>query len=215
MSLVLPQPIIYLITNGETTSDTNSASPEFTHILELAKVAVDSSVPFIQIREKELKTRVLFDLATRVVKITSGTRTRLLINDRSDVAAAAGADGVQLTSHSLPTDVVRKTFGNDFIIGVSTHSVSEAERAKEAGANFVIYGPVFATESKRVYGAPQGLSNLRELTVAVGDFPVIAIGGITLENFNECLRAGARGVAAIGLFRNVEAIEKVVSKIRQ
>jgi thiamine-phosphate pyrophosphorylase len=152
-----------------------------------------------------LHARVLFELVARAAEITRGSRTRLLVNDRSDIARAAGADGVHLTTQSLPADVVRKIFGAEFLIGVSTHSLEEARLARAAGADFVVFGPVF---EKRGYGAPQGVDKLAEVTRALGEFPVVAIGGITLDNVDECFQAGARGIAAIRLLNDTENLTK-------
>jgi len=158
---------------------------------------------------------VLFDLVARAAEITHGSRTRLLINDRSDIARAAGADGVHLTTQSLPVDVVRKTCGAEFLIGVSTHSLAEVQAAHAAGADFVVFGPVFETESKRAYGQAQGLDKLREVTRELGAFPVLAIGGVTLENAGACFQAGARGVAAIGILNDAEKMSMSVQAIRR
>src|SRR5687768_17924310 len=110
MLLDLPLPIIYAITSGK------ANSPE--EILRLVQAAVDAEVPLFQIREKNLSGRALYDLVTRAVEITAGSGTRLLVNDRSDIARAAGADGVHLTTRSLPAQVVRQTCGTEFLIGV-------------------------------------------------------------------------------------------------
>ena len=147
-----------------------------------------------------LPGRVLYDLVVRAASITQGTVTKLLVNDRADIARAAGADGVHLTTHSLPAAVVRSGFGPEFLIGVSSHSLEEAQAARDGGADFVVFGPVFETESKRAYGPPQGLDKLREVTRELNEFPVFAIGGITLDNIAACLEAGAAGIAAIRLF---------------
>ena len=195
---MLPLPIVYPITSGQATPD----DPQF---LRLVRAAVDAEVPLFQIREKSLHARVLFELVARAAEITRGSRTRLLVNDRSDIARAAGADGVHLTTQSLPADVVRKIFGAEFLIGVSTHSLEEARLARAAGADFVVFGPVF---EKRGYGAPQGVDKLAEVTRALGEFPVVAIGGITLDNVDECFRAGARGIAAIRLLNDTENLTK-------
>src|SRR5690348_13202846 len=175
MSLNLPRPITYPITSGTTTPQT---TPD---VLRFLQAVVTAQIPLFQIREKSLPARVLYDLTTRAVEITRGTRTRLLVNDRVDIARAANADGVHLTARSLPADVVRKICGPEFLIGVSTHSLAEARAAQAAGADFVVFGPVFDTESKRAFGAPQGLDKLREVTRALGKFPVLAIGGVTEE----------------------------------
>ena len=198
-------PIVYPITSGESTPD---------QILQLVRAAVDAEVPLFQIREKSLSGRVLFELVARAAELTRGSKTRLLVNDRSDIARAAGADGVHLTTHSLPVDVVRKIYGAEFLIGVSTHALDEARAARAAGADFIVFGPVFKTESKRVYGPPQGLDKLSEVTRELGEFPVVAIGGITLENAGECFRAGASGVAAIRLLSDAHQLLDRIHKIR-
>jgi len=204
MPLKFPLPIIYPITSGETTPD---------EILRLIRAAVDAEVPLFQIREKSLSGRELFELVARAVEITRGSKTRLLVNDRSDIARAAGADGVHLTTQSLPVEVVRKTCGAEFVIGASTHSLAEARAARDEGADFVVFGPVFETESKRAYGEPQGLEKLAEVTRALGEFPVVAIGGIELQNVGACFEAGARGVAAIRLFNDAENMKDRIYKI--
>jgi thiamine-phosphate pyrophosphorylase len=202
----LDLPIIYPITNGAT------RTPE--DILPLIEAAVSAKVPLFQIREKLLSGRVLYELVTRAVEITRGSDTRLLVNDRSDIARATGADGVHLTGQSLPADVMRKIYGPEFLIGVSTHSREEARIARVRGADFVVFGPVFATESKREFGEPQGLEKLREITSELRGFPVVAIGGITLDNVAACFDAGASGVAAIRLLNDAERISSIVEVIR-
>ncbi len=203
MPLNLQTPISYPITSGRSTPQTTPDDPEFSSILRLVQAAVTAEIPLFQIREKSLPARVLFELAQRAAEITRGSQTRLLINDRADIASAARADGVHLASHSLPADLVRKIFGPDFVIGVSTHSLAEARAAQSAGADFVVFGPIFDTESKRVFGEPQGLDKLREVALAVQPFPVIAIGGITTDNVDQCLANHASGVAAIRMFEEM------------
>ena len=215
MPLKFRRPIIYPITSGATTPQTTPDDPQFSAVLQLVRAAVDSEVPLFQIREKSMDERVLYELVVRAVSITHGSKTRLLVNSRVDIARAAGADGAQLTAHSLPADVVRKTCGPEFLIGVSTHSHAEAQAAQAGGADFVVFGPVFETESKRAYGPPQGLKKLREVTLALNEFPVLAIGGITLENVGECVESGASGVAAIRLLNDAETMGQTLEHIRR
>lgn len=214
MPLKFPLPIVYPITSGSTTPQTTPDDPRVASILQLVRAAVDSEVPLFQIREKLLSAKVLYELVVRAVSLTRGSKTNLLVNDRSDIARAAGADGVHLTTRSLPAAVVREMFGSEFLIGVSTHSLAEAQSARLAGADFVVFGPVFETETKRAFGPPQGLDKLREVTRELGEFPVLAIGGVTLENVKECFAAGASGVAAIILFSDVEKMPQIVDEIR-
>ena len=210
----LPRNLIYLITSGRTTVHTTPATEAFLDILNLVRAGVAAHLDFIQIREKNLSASILFELAAAAARITNGSATKLLINDRSDIAAAAGADGVHLTTQSLPTEVVRHTFGDEFLIGVSTHSELEAEDARRSGADFVVFGPVFETPSKQIYGEPQGLEKLHEVTSALHDFPVLAIGGIDLDNAADCFRAGASGIAAIRLFIDTD-LKWTLSKLNQ
>jgi len=161
-----------------------------------------------------LSARALFDLVSQAAELTRGTKTRLLVNDRSDIARAAGADGVHLTTQSLPVEVVRKSCDAEFLIGVSTHSLAEARAACAGGADFVVFGPVFETASKRVYGEPQGLNKLSEVTGELGECPVLAIGGVTVEHVAECFEAGARGVAAISMLNDAANISSIVRAIR-
>jgi thiamine-phosphate pyrophosphorylase len=215
MPLEPARPVLNLITSGKTTPATTLNSPEFKSLLQLIEAAVASKVSLVQLREKQATTRVLQELACRAVELTRGSVTRLLVNDRFDVALASGADGVQLTSRSIPTDVVRRNCGSDFIVGVSTHSLMEAQRARDSGADFVLFGPVFETESKRVFGKPQGVERLREVARALGAFPVIAVGGVTIDNASQCFVSGAAGVAAISLLSDGEKLSEVCERIRQ
>ena len=181
-----------------------TATPQTTpDVLRFLQAVVTAQIPLFQIREKSLPARVLYDLTVRAVEITRGSNTRVLVNDRVDIARAASADGVHLTSHSLPADVVRRICGPESLIGVSTHSLEEARTAQAAGADFVVFGPIFDTESKRAFGEPQGLDKLREVTSELGEFPVIAIGGVTRENFSACIAAGASGIAGISMFERL------------
>jgi thiamine-phosphate pyrophosphorylase len=215
MSLHLLNPIINLITSGTTNNKTTPDSEAFVDLLTLVEAAVASEIPLIQIREKQLSTRVLYELTRRAAKIVQGTTSRLLINDRFDVALAAGADGVHLTARSLPARVIRQLCPPDFLIGVSTHSASEVDAARVSGADFVLFGPIFPTESKRAFGEPQGLGKLADIVATDADFPVIAIGGIGMDNVEACFRNGAAGIAAIRLLNNANNLSSTVAEIRR
>jgi thiamine-phosphate pyrophosphorylase len=206
MSQTLNAPISYLITSGQTNPATTHASAEFARLLALVAAAVAAHVTLVQLREKLLRPRVLYELTVRAATITRGTATRLLVNDRADIARAAGADGVQLTTRSLPAHVVRRVFGADFLIGVSTHTLAEAQAARADGADFAVFGPIFDTPSKRAYGPPVGLAQLRAVAHELAPCPVIAIGGITRTNMSDTLAAGAQGIAAIRLFAEPQTL---------
>lgn len=207
------KPISYLITSGQTTAATTSSSKDFQQVLQLIQVAVAAKIDLIQVREKALTTKVLFELVACAAEITRNSTTKLLVNDRADVAASAGADGVHLTTQSLPASVVRKSFGDDFLIGASAHSLAEARAARDAHADLVVFGPVFPTPSKEKYGPPVGLEQLQQVCAELNGFPVLAIGGVTEDNFAECLHAGARGIAAIRMFGDPERLSTIVARI--
>jgi len=206
------EPLIYLITKGEITAE-NFREKSF-ETLEIIEKAVFAKISLIQIREKQLSARQVFELAAKAARITKNSETTLLVNDRADIALAAAADGVQLTANSLSAEIIRKNFPADFIIGVSAHSLEEVEKAKLGKADFAVFSPIYATASKSKYGAPQGIAALREVVETVGEFPVIALGGIDEHNFAETLNAGASGIAAIRSLNEAEKLAEIAAKIR-
>ena len=213
--LNLSKPILYLITRGVTDETTTTESAEFHQLLGQFSAAVSAGIQLIQIREKRLTARLLFELTSRALSITQGTGTRVLVNDRADIAAGAGADGVHLTTQSLEAAVVRQAFGERLLIGSSTHSVEEALRARDAGVDFIVFGPVFESPAKKKYGPPVGLQALSGVARELAPFPVIALGGISIKNGAECLCAGASGIAGISLFSEPEGLANVASVIRE
>ena len=136
------------------------------------------------------------------------TATKIIVNDRADIAIAARADGVHLTASSVSPVITRDSFKHNFIIGASTHSLEAAKKWKNEGADFVTFGPVFETPSKAKFGAPQGLEELRIVCESLEPFPVIALGGIDESNLQSTLRSGAKGFAAIRFLNDLENLEK-------
>ena len=214
MPLNLSRPILYLITRGATSEGTTPDAPEFARILNQISAAVAAGINLIQIREKQLTTRVLFELVERASELTRETNTRLLVNDRADVAVGGGADGVHLTTQSLDAATSRKIFGQEFLIGASTHSLAEARAAQEQGADFIVLGPVFETESKKQFGSPVGLETLSDVARDLCDFPVLALGGISATNAVDCFAAGAQGIAGISLFGDAHNLVSVMRALR-
>jgi thiamine-phosphate pyrophosphorylase len=164
---------------------------------EAVESCLQAGLRAVQLREKDMAVRELLGLAERLRESTRRHGARLLVNDRSDVALAVGAEGVQRTGTSLPVATLRSICPSGFLIGASVHSLAEARAAETDGADFVIFGPVYDTPSKRQYGPPQGLAALERVASAVG-LPVLAVGGITPRHVGEVQRAGAAGVAVIG-----------------
>ncbi|MCK7474443.1 MAG: thiamine phosphate synthase [Rhodopseudomonas palustris] len=150
----------------------------------------------MQLREKDLPAAELFPLAEELRELTRRYNARLLINDRVDVALATDADGVHLGGHSLPVAVARRLLGADKLIGASTHHVDEIAAAAMDGADFVTFGPVFATPSKASYGPPLGLNALLKAGTAA-PLPVIAIGGIKAGHLSLLRSSDIHGIAII------------------
>lgn len=212
MPLLLTRPSIYLITDRQTfrPKSKHISEPELWHAqLTALQLAAQAGCQFIQIREKDLAPRELSEFTRTAVSLVKPYGTKVLINDRLDVALATGAAGVHLRVNSLPVAEVRRCVTADFLVAASTHSLAEAQTAAHEGADFIVCGPVYDTPSKREYGAPLGITAFAEIcrTISV---PVFALGGIKLENFRSTLANGAAGIAAIGLFTNPDTIAETI-----
>jgi thiamine-phosphate pyrophosphorylase len=192
-------------------------------LLRKIELAASAGVDWIQLREKDLLGKdcaELTRLALERVRLC-GSPTRILVNDRLDVALATGAGGVHLSENGLPVQdarrmrdefFVRQGTAADFLIGVSCHSLGSVLAAARAGADYLYFSPIFSTPSKVVYGPPQGLERLAQICRAV-QIPVVAIGGVNLENAADCFAAGAAGIAAIRLFQDSADLPLVVSRL--
>ena len=209
MTRTLTPPITCLITTGEARAENYPTAKN--RILETVSSAVEQGISLIQIREKQLPGRLLFDLASAVSAAMSGFGSKVLINERADVATVAGADGVHLPSNSIPISVLRNKLPDRFLIGASAHSLEEALAARVDGADFVVYGPVFATPEK---GKPKGIEDLKDVCDAVGPLPILALGGIDETNFESVLSAGATGFAAIRALNDRESRERILSALK-
>lgn len=194
-------------------------------LLESITRAAAAGVDWIQLREKDYSGREWSQLLKESLqRITvAGSSTRILVNDRMDVALAGGAGGVHLSENGIPVaeacrlrdDFFSAHGPRDFLIGVSCHSLGAALGAARGGADYIYFSPIYRTPSKANYGPPQGVERLARICSAV-DLPVLAIGGITPENALDCLRAGAAGIAAIRLFQEPAGeLSKMVGELHQ
>lgn len=247
------KPIVCYVTDRKSLGDSEhdarrgtvecDASAAPAAVVARIRMAIEAGVDWIQIREKDLAAGRLLALTREAVAAANelgarerGSRARIYVNDRLDVALAAMAGGgvvkslpavaglaavagVHLGGESLPVaDVVRwRRAGNapaEFQIGVSTHSVEQARQAERDGADYISFGPIFDTPSKRSFGPPQGTERLREVCRALR-IPVIAIGGINESNAGDCIRAGASGIAAIRVFQEAASAEELARGIRR
>lgn len=183
-----------------------------------------AGVDWIQLREKDLSCREVAwvtreSIRRRAAHSEGHATTRILVNDRLDVALAERAGGVHLGENGLPVAEAKRLvqahpYSKDFLIGVSCHSLEAAKSAAGDGASYLFFGPVFATPSKAAFGTPQGLGPLAEVCRSVS-IPVLAIGGVTLENAADCFAAGASGIAAIRLFQDAPDPGGVVAALRR
>lgn len=204
-------PLVYLITDRRLLPH-QERGPDLTFLIDFADRAAAAGVDMVQIRERDLPARDVLFVTESIAKSVRNTDARVLVNDRADIAASAGA-GVHLTTRSLAVEVVRAAFGPHMLIGVSTHTFDEARLADERGADFVVFGPVFETATKREYGEPVGVEALHRVATRV-TIPVLALGGITLSSFRVALDAGAAGVAGISMFTEAQDLGRLVAAIK-
>jgi thiamine-phosphate pyrophosphorylase len=209
------KPIVCYVTDRKALGAADPAAS----LLAKIRAATAAGVDWVQIRERDMPAQELLALAKAAIGVRVG-EARILVNDRLDVALAAGAAGAHLGGASVPAREVVRWLGErhaptEFLVGVSCHSMEEARAAENAGASYVFFGPVFETPSKKSYGPPQGIAKLAEVCSAVR-IPVIAIGGVNEENATECVRAGAAGIAAIRMFqllREVETLKRAIARL--
>ena len=182
-------------------------------LLEHLSRLLEAGLDLLQIREKDLPARELFQLTEAVLKLPNVRGTRVLVNSRVDVALAVGAHGVHLPAGAVSASNIRSVTPKDFLVGTSCHSADEVRRAEAEGADFTVFGPVFETASKGQYGPAQGLEALGEACDRV-KIPVLALGGVQLENASQCLGRGAAGIAAISLFQRSPSVTETVAALR-
>jgi thiamine-phosphate pyrophosphorylase len=216
--LIIPRkPILCYVTDRRSLAGEGKIS----NLIDTIRQAAAAGVDWIQVREKDLSAKELLQLTRAAIAETRHERSdgnRILVNDRLDIAWAAGAGGVHLGEQSLAVSTVKKlrasaSWPADFLIGASCHSLGAAIAAERDGAHYVIFGPIFETPSKVAFGSPQGLERLGKVCRRLR-IPVIAIGGITATNACECLAVGAAGIAAIRLFQGSGNLAEDVARIR-
>jgi thiamine-phosphate pyrophosphorylase len=226
--MVRESPLLCYVTDRHALRVANPAESLAALTQKIEEIAA-AGVDWVQIREKDLTASDLASLTRRALLIAaqpSAKRScaiRVLVNDRLDVALAERAGGVHLGEKSLPlseakrliqSTPVKQTIGESFLTGVSCHSLEAAEAAEREGADYIFFGPIFATPSKETFGPPQDVERLRDVCRSVS-IPVLAIGGITLDNAESCMVAGAAGIAAIRLLQDAINPINVLQRLHQ
>ena len=181
-------------------------------LTDIIEQAVEGGVGTVQLREKDLSTGDLYSLAKEIREITERKGVNLIINDRVDIAIAVDADGVHLGWQSLEIGMVRRMIGRDKIIGFSAHSLKEAERAENSGADYVTISPIFDTVNKDYFIKPLGVGEIGKIKEQI-NIPVIALGGINENNVNNVLKNGADGIAVISAILLSDSPKQTVARI--
>ena len=178
---------VYVVTDTKVSGKTHE---------EQAESAYAGGADVVQLRDKEMSAADMLEAAKNIIKISKNHKKLFIVNDRVDVALVAGADGVHIGQSDLPCNEVRKIVPDDFIIGVSVSSVTEAVKAERDGADYIALSPIFSTSTKKDAGEGKGLDTLMKMKRAV-KIPVLAIGGISAENAEEIIMGGADGLAVV------------------
>jgi thiamine-phosphate pyrophosphorylase len=197
---------IYVITDRRVAGDRS--------ILDVVRAAVQGGASVVQLREKTATTREMVELGQALHEITRQAGIPLIVNDRLDVALAIGAEGVHVGHDDMPVSLARRLIGPDLILGASPETLEEARQMERDGADYLGVGDVYGTPSKSDAGAPIGVEGLAEVIRAVS-LPVVAIGGITLENAGPVIQAGAAGVAVISAVVGAPDPEAAARRLRE
>ncbi|NTU97342.1 MAG: thiamine phosphate synthase [Chlorobiaceae bacterium] len=200
-----PLPHILIISGGK------ESPGEESHVSGLLECLPEHIPCMVQIREKHLMAGSLYNLASSAAKKPRPEGRLLLVNERADIAYAAGLDGVHLPEHACSPSIL-KAAGFPMICGCSVHSIESARLAEDSGADYLLFGPVFDTPSKRIFGKPQGLEKLETLCRST-TLPVFAVGGITPSNGLFCKENGAWGCAGISLFLDRTSLAETLERL--
>lgn len=205
--MIFKLPTIYPITDRQISG--------LVHFEQVRRL-VDGGARLIQLREKFGSSREFFDAAVQTIEYANAHRVSVIINDRVDIALAANAAGVHLGQDDMPPAKARALLGDDAIIGYSTHTLEQARHAATLPVNYIAFGPVFATKTKIDPDAVVGLEGVRHVRKAIGDIPLVAIGGIDIDSIEDVLSAGADSVAMISaIIRNAANITATLLDLNQ
>jgi len=180
---------------------------------QIAEICVENKIKMLQLREKHLTDKQLLSIAKDLRCITGGTETKLVINDRPDIAMLCSADYLHLGQDDIDIEYARSIVG-DIKVGVSTHSIQQVVDTLKKQPDYIGFGPVFATNAKAIPDPPVGLDLLAE-AIGISSVPVVAIGGIFPENVQDIIRAGARNMAFVRYFMQAESCGVLKKRLRE
>jgi thiamine-phosphate pyrophosphorylase len=196
-------PKIYPITDARLT--------KLSHAEQVEKL-IAGNAKIVQLRDKYAAPKDFYASAIKALEIARRQNVKIIINDRADIALALNADGVHLGQEDLPPEQARRILGEKSIIGFSTHNVAQAVEAVKLPVDYIAIGPVFPTKTKENPDKIIGIETIRKAREAIGNFPLVAIGGITLKNFRDVLDAGADSVAIVSDL--LSDTEKITEKMK-
>ncbi len=179
---------------------------------EIAKICVNNNVKMLQFRQKDLTDKQILTACEEILHITSGTNTKLIINDRIDISLAANCDGVHLGQNDIPYQIARKLLPNK-IIGISTHSLEQVKIATDLKPNYIGFGPIYKTTTKKIPDPVVGI-NLLKQAVKICPLPIVAIGGINKNNVQEVLNTGVKHICMVRYLMNYKDLEKRIQYIQ-
>lgn len=180
---------------------------------EIARIAVKNNIRYLQLREKDLSDRELISISREIMKFTSGTNTKFIINDRADIAKIVDADGVHLGQDDLTLAEAKSILGEGKVYGLSTHSLKEAEEAIAQNPTYIGFGPVFPTPTKAKPDPAVGLDHIQEV-VSTSPVPVVVLGGIDASNLQQVIDAGAKNICLVRYLMNSTDLEERILKIK-
>jgi thiamine-phosphate pyrophosphorylase len=185
---------------------------------EQIELLINGGSEFIQLRDKDASSREFFEMAQACLKITREKNAKLIVNDRVDIAMILEADGVHLGQDDLHPEQARRLLGKEAIIGISTHTIEQVRAALKLPVDYVAFGPIFGTKTKANHHAVVGIEGLKRVREVIGNLPLVAIGGIDLENLQEVFAAGADSAAMISALASnpgkiTENIERAIRAV--
>ncbi len=181
---------------------------------EIAEICREEEIKYLQLREKDMPASEIIKVSREIMSVLKGSSTKFIINDRPDLAMASEADGVHLGQDDIPVEFAEKILGKDKVFGLSTHNLDQAREALKKNPDYIGFGPIYKTPTKKIPDPEVGTDNLKKV-LEFADVPVAAIGGIDETNIREVLDAGAKNICLVRYFMQTENLRQRIRKIKQ